>query len=96
VGAAATLKLSTRGIKVVTEIKVRQIPEHTVEILKTRARVRGVSLEEEIRTILQREAGSALDRFRRAADAIRSQTARSDRPELDSARIIREERDAWG
>jgi antitoxin FitA len=79
----------------VAEILVRQLEERVVDVLRVRARYRGVSLEDEVRAILS----DAVDEDRQAliqeAEAIRARTTPPP-PELDSARIIREERDAWG
>jgi plasmid stability protein len=65
--------------------------------LKMRAKAKGVSLEEEVRRTLT--ASVEADR----ADLVRPARAlhvaaggKPGRPESDSARIIREERDAWG
>jgi plasmid stability protein len=78
------------------DIEVRDVDEYVVRALKARAEQRGVSLEDEIRAILTRTADADREELLRRADAIRARTKLDPRPELDSARIIREERDAWG
>ena len=45
---------------------------------------------------LRSSVEDGLEQLRREVDAVRAMTERSSRPELDSVRIIREERDAWG
>ena len=72
------------------------IEESVRSALRRRARDRGVSLEDEVRSILRSSAGDGLEQLRREVDAVRAMTERSSRPELDSVRIIREERDTWG
>ncbi len=79
------------------ELKVRQLDDYVAEVLKERARRKGVSLEEEVRQTLTASVDLAREAFARRAAAIRA--AGRDQPgdpALDSARIIREERDAWG
>lgn len=79
------------------ELKVRQLDDRVVAALKARARKRGVSLEEEVRTTLSRSVAARRDAFARRAANLRAAAARHGaNPELDSARIIRRERDAWG
>jgi plasmid stability protein len=79
------------------ELKVRQLDERTVAALKARARKRGVSLEEEVRATLTAAVLARRDAFARRAAALRAAAggAPGD-PRLDSARVIREERDARG
>lgn len=79
------------------ELKVRQLDERTVAALKARAKKRGVSLEEEVRTTLTASVLARRDAFaRRAAALRRAAGGKAGDPRLDSARLIREERDAWG
>jgi plasmid stability protein len=80
----------------VADIEVRDLDDRVVAALQARARGNGVSLEDEVRTILTRTVEADWDELVRRADAIRARTKLCPRPELDSARIIREERDAWG
>lgn len=79
------------------ELKVRQLDERIVAALKARARKRGVSLEEEVRTTLTASVLARRDAFARRAAALRAAAGgKSSDPRLDSARLIREDRDAWG
>jgi plasmid stability protein len=78
------------------ELRLSDIDESVMSALQRRARDRGVSLEDEVRSILRSSVGDGLEQLRREIDAVRAMTKRSLRPELDSVRIIREERDAWG
>ena len=79
------------------ELKVRQLDDYVAEVLKERARRKGISLEEEVRQTLTASVDLAREAFARRAAAMRAAIGKkpSD-PALDSARIIREERDAWG
>lgn len=79
------------------ELKVRQLDDRVVAALKARAKKRGVSLEEEVRTTLSMSVAARRDAFARRAASLRA-AGGGDRanPDLDSARIIRRERDAWG
>lgn len=68
-----------------------------VEALKAHALAAGVSLEEEVRQILTDTVLRRRRALKERMDAARAQIASElGRPELDSVRIIREERDAWG
>jgi plasmid stability protein len=79
------------------ELKVRQLDDRVAAALKARARQRGVSLEEEVRATLGAAVIGRRNAFIRRAAAIRASIAPGPgRPELDSARVIRTERDAWG
>ena len=78
------------------ELKVRQLDDYVVEALKARAKNRGVSLEEEVRATLTASVDAARHALVRRFAALRAETGGPGKPELDSARIIREERDAWG
>lgn len=79
------------------DLKVRNLDDHVASVLKARARQNGVSLEEEVRrTLAQSVARDRADLVARAKLLHGAAGDRPGRPELDSARIIREERDAWG
>jgi plasmid stability protein len=79
------------------ELKVRQLDDRIAAALKARARKRGVSLEEEVRTILTTSVAARRDAFARRAASLRAAAGQPpSKPALDSARIIRRERDAWG
>lgn len=79
------------------EVKVRQVDDRVVAALKARARKRGVSFEEEVRAILSASVAGRRQTLARRAAALRAAAGgKPGDPHLDSARIIREERDAWG
>ncbi len=79
------------------DLKVRQLDDRIAAALKARARKRGVSLEEEVRNTLSASVAARRDAFARRAAGLRAAAGRGPRrPVLDSARIIRRERDAWG
>ena len=79
------------------ELKVRQLDDRIVAALKARARKRGVSLEEEVRTTLSASVAARRQAFARRAAGLRAAGARRPHtPALDSARVIRRDRDAWG
>jgi plasmid stability protein len=79
------------------ELKVRQVEASVVAALKARARRRGVSLEEEVRATLSASMASRRKAFaRRAAALRRAAGVKAGLPRLDSARLIRQERDARG
>ena len=78
------------------ELKVRRLDDRVVEALRARAKRRGVSLEEEVRATLTASVDSAREAFARKCAALRSASGRPGKAELDSVKIIREMRDAWG
>jgi len=79
------------------DIKVRNQDPRIADILRTRAKQRGISMEEEIRRTLAASVTADMEAFARRAAALRAATADQELdPELDSVRIIREQRDAWG
>lgn len=79
------------------ELKVRQVDDGVVAALKAHARQRGVSLEEEVRATLAAAVVARRRAFARRAAALRAAAgARPPDPRLDSARIVRQERDARG
>jgi plasmid stability protein len=81
----------------VADIKVRNLDDRIADILRTRAKQRGVSFAEEIRRTLTASVGSDMEAFARRAAAVRAATADQELdPDLDSVRTIREQRDAWG
>ncbi|MGH7279092.1 MAG: FitA-like ribbon-helix-helix domain-containing protein [Candidatus Rokuibacteriota bacterium] len=77
------------------ELKVRQVDDRVAAALKARARKRGVSLEEEVRATLTASVLSRRRAFARRATALRS-AGRVGSAALDSARVIRSERDERG
>jgi plasmid stability protein len=79
------------------EVKIRKLDEGVVRALRTRARARGVSLEEEARRALSESVARKLETFARRAAACRAATRRLRRRRAsDSTKIIRKDRDAWG
>jgi plasmid stability protein len=81
----------------VADIKVRNLDDRIADILRTRAKQRGVSFAEEIRRTLTASVESDMEAFARRAAAVRAATADQELdPDLDSVRTIREQRDAWG
>ncbi len=79
------------------DIKVRNLDDRIADILRARAKQRGISLEEEIRRTLTASVESDMEAFARRAAAIRAATAGQENdPSADSVATIREQRDAWG
>ncbi len=76
-------------------ITIRKLDDATVERLKVRARSNGRSMEEEVRMILSREAGSQRLRGPEAADHFRrlQKELFGDRVFTDGAELLREVRD---
>ena len=79
------------------DLKLRNLDEYVVAVLKARATHLGISLAEEIRRTLAASVDADRQVFVRRAAALQAAAGgKAGRPELDSARIIREARDAWG
>ncbi|TMB40220.1 MAG: hypothetical protein E6J55_21845 [Deltaproteobacteria bacterium] len=79
------------------EVKIRKLDDGVARALRTRARERGVSLEEEARRTLSESVAKKLDAFARRAAASRAATRRpKGKSASDSAALIRKDRDAWG
>ena len=79
------------------ELKVRNLDTAIASALKARAKANGVSLEEEVRrTLTVSVAADRAELVRRAKALHAAAGDKPGRPELDSARTIRAERDAWG
>jgi plasmid stability protein len=79
------------------EIKVRNLDAAVASALRARARAKGVSLEEEVRRTLTASVEADRAELVRRARALHAAAGgKPGRAELDSARTIREERDAWG
>ena len=79
------------------DLKVRQLDDDVAESLKARASRKGVSLEEEVRTTLAASVEKRRTAFLRRADAIRKAGGtESGTPQLESTRLIRQERDERG
>jgi plasmid stability protein len=79
------------------DIEVRNLDDRIADILRTRAKQRGISLEEEIRRTLAASVSADIKAFARRAGAIRAATAGQENDSsADSVATIREQRDAWG
>lgn len=78
------------------QLKVRQLDDRIAGSLKARAAHRGVSLEEEVRSTLAASVAARRGAFERRARAMREATGRPGRRTLDSAHVIRKERDTNG
>lgn len=81
----------------VGELKVRGLDASVLAILKARARARGVSLEEEVRSTLRDSVARRREAFARRAAACRAASRRGKRRSAsDSTETIRQAREAWG
>jgi plasmid stability protein len=79
------------------DLKLRNLDDHVAAVLKARASRKGISLAEEIRRTLAASVDADRQAFIRRAAALHAAAGgKPGRAELDSARIIREARDAWG
>jgi plasmid stability protein len=79
------------------DLKVRNLDDAIASALKARAKAKGVSLEEEVRRTLTASVAADREELVRRAKALHAAAGgRPGNPELDSARTIRAERDAWG
>ena len=79
------------------ELKVRQLDDAVADALRVRAAKKGVSLEEEVRTTLVASVDARRQAYLRRAAALRARTGSAPPPRsLDSARLIRRERDRRG
>ena len=79
------------------DLKVRNLDDHVAAVLTARAKHKGISFEEEIRrTLATSVAVDRTDLVEQAKALHAAAGGKPGKPELDSARIICEERDAWG
>ncbi|MGH6899790.1 MAG: FitA-like ribbon-helix-helix domain-containing protein [Geminicoccales bacterium] len=79
------------------DLKVRNLDDAIASALKARAKANGVSLEEEVRRTLAASVAADREELVRRAKALHAAAGgKAGSPVLDSARTIREERDAWG
>lgn len=79
------------------DLKVRQLDDRVAAALKTRAERRGVSFEEEVRSTLIAAVEARREAFaRRAAACRQSAGGQPGKGALDSAKLIRRDRDANG
>jgi antitoxin FitA len=76
------------------QVIVRNLDDRVLDVLRTRARLRGHSLEQELRDTLTKAAGRLSTEERLAAiDAIRAMTPKGVQ-QTDSTDLIREDRDS--
>lgn len=75
------------------DFKARNVDDAVAAALEARARARGVSPEEEMRQTLPPSVAPGCAELVARAKALH---AAAGKPELDSARTIREDRNAWG
>lgn len=73
------------------QVIVRRLDDGVVQALKRRAANRGHSLEQELRDILAEAARPGRAELRACAAAMRARY--QDRPQTDSALLLREDRD---
>jgi plasmid stability protein len=79
------------------DLKVRNLDDAIASALRARAKANGISLEEEVRRTLGASVMADREDLVRRAKALHAAAGgRPGSPELDSARTIRAERDAWG
>jgi plasmid stability protein len=79
------------------DIKVRNLDDSLATALRSRAKAKGISLEEEVcRTLAASVEADRAELVRRARSLHAAAGGQPDKPELDSARIVRAERDVWG
>jgi plasmid stability protein len=79
------------------DLKVRNLDDQITNVLRARAIANGVSLEEEVRRTLAASVMADREELVRRAKALHAAAGgQPGKPELDSARTIRAERDAWG
>lgn len=74
------------------QVIIRDLPETTINQLKLKAKLHGLSLEQELRDILSREAGLTPAEKLALVDSVR---AMQEKPlKTDSTQMIREDRDS--
>ena len=79
------------------DLKARNLDQSVASALRARAKAEGVSLEEEARRTLTASVAADRNELVQRAKALHAAAGGAPgKPELDSARIIREERDASG
>jgi plasmid stability protein len=88
---------SAQWERLMGDIRLRSLDERVADVLRTRARNRGISLAEEIRRMLAASIASDMEASARRAAALRAQTAGQEHhPAAESVVTIRTQRDAWG
>jgi plasmid stability protein len=79
------------------DMRVLKLDDAIASALEARANAKGVSLEQEVRRRLTASVEADRAELVRRASALHAAAGgKRGRPELDSARTIRPERDAWG
>jgi plasmid stability protein len=78
------------------DLKVRQLDDAVADALRVRAGRKGVSLEEEVRSTLIASVDAKRRAFLRRAKSLRAAVGHAPKPSLDSARLIRADRDRRG
>ncbi|GJL69830.1 MAG: hypothetical protein NPIRA06_24650 [Nitrospirales bacterium] len=73
------------------QVIVRNLDDHIIAALKTKAEMRGHSLEQELRGILAEAAKPTIEDRRNLVDHIRAMTPSN--PQTDSTVLLREDRD---
>ncbi len=73
------------------QVIVRNLDDHIIDALKTKAEMRGHSLEQELRGILAEAVQPTMKDRRALVDHIRAMTPST--PQTDSTSILREDRD---
>ena len=73
------------------QVIVRNLDDHIIAALKTKAEMRGHSLEQELRGILAEAARPKIEDRRSLVDHIRAMTPST--PQTDSTVLLREDRD---
>jgi plasmid stability protein len=73
------------------QVLIRDLPDDVIEVHRRRARARGLSLEEELRAVI--EAAAACSAAEKLAVAERSQSLTPAGGQTDAALLIREDRD---
>jgi len=76
----------------VAQVLVRDLSDDTVARLKDRARLRGRSLQQEMKDIFERASRQGAFEARAVADRIRRQLGAGGRAHGDSVDLIREDR----
>jgi plasmid stability protein len=78
-------------------LKVRNLDEAVASALRARASAKGISLEEEVRRTLAASVAADREELVRRARALHvAAGGKPGKPELDSARTIRADRETWG
>jgi len=77
---------------VMAQVLIRQLEDHVVDVLRARARAKGLSLEQSLRDLLTEAARHGADSLREELARLRATTPAAGR-HLNVAALIREDRD---